>query len=182
MGWWGAGGDRGFSSVSLKLTALMLLLVVVVSAQSKMRPPRTFVSKDTCPFECCGYGAWTANRDVVLLDRPGGKRITTVRRGEPVTALTGEVHTTPAPFTMEHADSRSGIAKGTMVYLLHPTGEGAWRVWYRGKVLDIEDIYHEDLAPPAVWWAKIRARSERVGWVRMSIPALNFDHVDRCGD
>jgi hypothetical protein len=31
------------------------------------------------------------------------------------------------------ADSRSGIAKGTVVYLLHPTGEGAWRVWYQGN-------------------------------------------------
>jgi hypothetical protein len=160
---------------------LLLLLVAVIAVQTETLPPGTFVSKDTCPFECCGYGAWTANRDVVLLDRPGGKQVATLRRGEPVTALTGEVHTTPVPFRIEHADSRSGIAKGTVVYLLHTTGEGGWRVWYQGKVLDIEEIYHESLASPAVWWAKIQTRSKKAGWARMTFPALNFDHVDRCG-
>ena len=160
---------------------LLLLLLAAVAAQSDIPPPGPFVSKDTCPFECCAYGAWTANRDVALLDRPGGKPIARLRKGEPVTALTGEVHTTPVPFTMERADPRSGIVKGTVVYLLHPTGEGAWRVWYQGKVLTIEEIYHEDLAPPEVWWAKIQTRSKQIGWARMSSAALNFDHMDRCG-
>src|ERR1017187_4191016 len=161
---------------------LLLLWLAALVVQSDSPPPGTFVSKDTCPFECCAYGAWTANRDVALLDRPGGKQIATLRKGERVTALTGEVHTTPVPFTMEHPDPSSGIAKGSVVYLLHGTGEGTWRVWYRGEVLTIADIYHEDLAKPEVWWAQIQTRSKRLGWARVSMPALNFDHVDRCGE
>ena len=160
---------------------ILLALLAAVTVPSGAPPPGTFVSKDTCPYECCAFGAWTANRVVALLDRPGGKRIATLRKGEPVTALTGEVHTTPTPFAMEHDDPPSGIVKGTVVYLLHPIGEGTWRVWYQGKVLSIEEIYHEDLAPPRVWWVKIRTRSQQVGWTRVSSPALNFDGVDRCG-
>jgi hypothetical protein len=160
---------------------LLLVLLAATALQPEAPPPGMFVSKDTCPFECCAYGAWTANRDVALFDRPNGKRIATLRKGQPVTALSGEVHTTPRPFTMEHDDPPSGIVKGAVVYLLHPTGEGGWRVWYRGRVLNVEDIYQQDLAPPHVWWVKIQTRSNQAGWARMTIPALNFDGVDRCG-
>jgi hypothetical protein len=162
--------------------AVLLLFAAMLAAQVDAPPPGTFVSKDTCPFECCAYGNWTANRNVALLDRPGGKPIATVRRGETVTALTGEVHSTPVAFPMEHDDPASGIAQGTVVYLLHPMGEGTWRVWYRGKVLSIGEIYHEELAPPQVWWAKIETRSKQIGYARMSTKALSFDHVDRCGE
>lgn len=51
-------------------------------------PPRVFVDKGACSFECCTYRPWTVDADTHLYDRPGGKKVGMVKKGECVTGVT----------------------------------------------------------------------------------------------
>ena len=76
--------------------ALFLFVAVeTVEAESPGSPPSLYVSKGACPFECCMYREWTANRDLELMDHPGGKPIAQIRKHDIVSARTGEVRTHP---------------------------------------------------------------------------------------
>lgn len=152
------------------------------NAEESLLPPQVYVSKGACPFECCRYGHWLANRTVDLLDRPGGSPITHLRKGEMVTAITGQVETHPLRFQINQKplDHKiNPVAVGSVVYLLYPVGEGVWSVWFRGKVVEMDPQYLGP-GPKYQWWAEIRTQAGRVGWVHMNTHDLAFDHVDAC--
>jgi len=177
-----------------KLIAGIILLVVFAAgleaqkrtdtksdARTSSRPPAVFVSKNACPFECCTYREWVASRDVPLHDRPRGRVIGLIKKGEHVRAVTGEVITHPEPFRVTKKEN--GIPAGATAYLLHPIGEGYWLVWYRSKVVSIEADFYVRGEFKYDWWARVETASGRSGWVQMGSPAvrLPFDNVDACG-
>ena len=74
----------------LMIAAVLFAPLETVEAELPGSPPSLYVSKGACPFECCTYREWTANRDLVLTDHPDGKPIARFRKHEVVSALAGE--------------------------------------------------------------------------------------------
>jgi hypothetical protein len=117
---------------------------------------------------------------VTLLDHPGGHPVANVQEGEQVLAITGEVITHPIRFKVRRdGPYDDGVPAGSIVYLLHPVGEGFWLVWYKGKIISVDPAYDG----PAVayhWWAEIKTHSGRIGWIRISTTDLPFNGADGC--
>ena len=162
---------------------LVFVIAGIMQGQQFNAPPDPYVSKGVCPFECCSYGDWIANRDLTVLDRPNGKPVAQLERLEHVAAITGEIETHPIRFQIRQNGPNSDngtILAGSTVYLLHPVGEGFWLIWFRGKVVEM-DLRYDGPDPRYQWWAQIKTRSGKVGWIRMNIHDLQFDHIDSCG-
>jgi hypothetical protein len=150
-------------------------------AQQNTAPPSSYISKNACPFECCKYGKWIARRPLVLLDRPEGRPVAQIREREQVLAITGEVHTYPLLFKVRRdGPYDDGVPAGSIVYLLHPVGEGFWLVWFKGKVVQAAPGYNGE-GPRYRWWANVKTQAGQIGWVLMSVADLPFDNVDGCG-
>ena len=159
-------------------TALTLLGgILALSAQP---PPSPFISRNVCPFECCTYRDWTAEQEIPLYDAPGGQVTGAVHKGQHVTGVTGEVHTPRAArFVLKSADRQHGIPAGAVVYALHHLGEGYCKVWYKGRTYDVDAADSTVPEFDAVWWAKVRLRDGKTGWVNMN--DAKFSNVDACG-
>ena len=161
----------------LRGVALLFLLgcFLAVSPQDAAPPP-LYIAKGACPFEGCVYRQWTALRALEVFDRPDGKRVVDrLRPSEKVEALTGEVHCRPLR-TVATRNHPGGIAKGETFYLLHYLGEGAWKVWFRGSLTEIEDLPAGTPLPETTWWAQVRTERGITGWV---IATSNFDGQDQ---
>jgi hypothetical protein len=148
---------------------------------------QAFEDPGACPFECCTYRNWQAEKDVVVrgdrrADAPEAFR---VQKGEWVTALTGVVITTkPGVATVTRSVSLAGVqAKvGDTVEVLTYAGEGAFTLRYRGKVIKPNLDYMNSLrvlsSPESVWWVKLRNAEGRTGW---SNNPQAFGNKDACG-
>jgi len=43
-------------------------------------------------------------------------------------------------------------------------GEGAWLVWFHGKLSTVDNFSDKGPFPKAVWWVKVRTAAGLVGW------------------
>jgi hypothetical protein len=109
---------------AMRFVICAVLAVVFLAGHSKCEqstaPPQLYVSKGACPFECCTYRRWIANRNVALMDYPGGKAIAQVRKREEVLAITGEVQTHPLRFQVKEKGpdkEAEPVPVGSTVYL-----------------------------------------------------------------
>jgi hypothetical protein len=167
---------------------LLLLPLSTYAQKSNDSPLIPYADHGACPFECCTYRRWVANKETILRkDRRDDSPVAfKVRKGERVTAVTGVVITTEPgqarllkPIAI--ADKRARI--GDVVYLLTDLGEGFCKVWYKGKMTEAE-VYTDEATfrivsePKSVWWVKIKNSKGQIGWSRQ---AENFDNKDACG-
>ncbi len=160
---------------------LGVLVASVIAAQTtrEQKPPNVYIDKGACPFECCTYREWVARTDVTLLDSPNGKRVVgRVKKGQKVLALTGEVHSVPLRVVAYHDYPDAGVKAGDTVYVLHYVGEGYWKVWYDGKLVEIEDFPGKGPKPKTTWWVKLKTSSGAIGW---AVEHGNFENQDACG-
>jgi hypothetical protein len=157
-------------------------------------PPANYVAKPACPFECCGFGAWSVNAATRLFDCPGrAQEVGRAAKGAKVEALTGEVHLKPEPILVRFAGPVA--TEGSIVYLLDNIGEGFAHVWIAGKIeeVDVNGIHDQcafasdtcwgefirpELRGTAVWWVRVKTRNGVTGWTRET---SHFDGKDRCG-
>ena len=175
------------------LAGLSLLLI---QASSPIGPPKLpFVDKGACPFECCQYGRWTAERRAVAFKSQSTQsgQAFAVERGQTITAVTGEVITRRAgivrvikPTTLDG----ERVPAGAVLYLLHSGGEGSALYWYNGRThwaeLYAETVHRGSAAfpwdvlslPSTQWWVKIRNERGATGWL---LNPQVFDGMDRCG-
>jgi hypothetical protein len=153
-------------------------------------PPSPYSDRGACPFECCTYRDWTANKTTTLYRqmRDGSTRAFTVTKGEVVRGLTGVVITTRSGIATATADMMIGprenirVRKGDTLYLLTYQGEGFFKVWYKGRLVTDVEIDEQKMKvtrqPSSVWWVKVRNRKGQIGWSRLPD---NFDNKDQCG-
>lgn len=161
---------------------LILIATGIVQGKQADSPPSPYISEGACPFECCTYREWIANRDLAVMDKPNGRPIGQLRKHEHVSGITGEIVTHPLRFQIKRKgpDKEAvSVPVGSTIYLLHPEGEGFWLVWFRGKVIRMDPQYIGP-GPRYQWWARIKGRSGQVGWVRMNVNDLPFEQVDGC--
>jgi hypothetical protein len=166
---------------ALGFLLLGVLVASVVAAQTsgERKPPNVYIDKGACPFECCTYREWIARTDVKLLDSPNGKRVVgQVKKGQKVLALTGEVHSVPMRAVARNDYPEAGVKAGDTVYFLHYIGEGYWKVWHDGKLVEIDDSPDKGSKQKATWWVKLKASSGAIGW---TVEHGNFENQDACG-
>ncbi|HJT07243.1 MAG TPA: hypothetical protein VJ747_09970 [Stellaceae bacterium] len=198
----------GCSAGRIVLASLCAILLTIglrlAPSQAEEGPPDVFIDAGACPFECCTYREWFADRDITLWDRPNSTQIVAhLRKDDAVDGLTGEVHSIPlrvtagtdlpltaiGPAVAGNAEAPDMIKAGDVFYVLHYAGEGVWKVWHRGKVAELEVADETGTAAkpsPAswprrlksTWWVQVRTRQGVVGW---TVSKGNFRNQDQCG-
>jgi hypothetical protein len=153
-----------------------------LSEDSSRGPRLPYEDSGACPFEGCTYRCWTANKDTVIKSGKGAKSSAsfTVKKGEQVVGITGTVITTRAGRARVMKNMNLAGAKvnaGQMVYLLTYLGEGYYKAWYGGKIIDGVDLKGFKLIekPKYTWWVQIQEKNGQSGW---SNQPENFDHKD----
>src|SRR3954452_13121839 len=143
-------------------------LLTPVVAQS---PPPLYIDKGACPFECCTYRHWTVRETTPLYNAVNGTKIVGMaKKGSRVQGVTGEVHTVPLKVKLK---------SGKEVYMLTRMGEGFWKTWDKGRVVESDDEnLDKGTAPKSTWWVQIRLPNGVMGW---SKSPENFGNVDACG-
>jgi hypothetical protein len=142
-------------------------------------PPSPYIDKGACPFECCTYRNWTASQGIALVEQPNSKKIVArIHKGEKVQALTGEVHSIPLRVVAGQDHPDAGVKRGEVIYILHYTGEGYWKVWHNGRLVEIDNFSDKGPYPQRTWWVKVKTTSGIVGW---TISHGNFSNQDACG-
>lgn len=161
------------------LTGLLAATAGISEAAGGQAPPSVYIDKGACPFECCTYREWTAQSDIALLDRPDGKQyVGRIKKGSKVLALTGEVHSAPRRVILTKDDQDAGVKAGEVIYVLHYIGEGSWKAWHKGKIIEIGDLPGTGWKPEITWWVKLKSPSGVIGW---TVERGNFANVDACG-
>jgi len=168
-----------FFMIGAMLLALSAVGGAIARSADEQNPPKVHIDKGACPFECCTYREWVARTDVTLLDVPNGKAVVgQIKKGEKVLALTGEVHSVPLPIVVHKDYLEAGVKAGDTIYLLHYIGEGFWKVWHKGNVVEIDDLPVKGPKPKTTWWVKLKTSSGTIGW---SVDRSNFENQDACG-
>ena len=166
------------------------------------RPSVPYEDHGACPFECCTYRTWTVKTDTDLRVNRSDTTplVVRLRKGDRVEGITGVVITTTLGTArvlaaISKAADRLRLNTGETVYVLNYVGEGAWKLWVKGKLYVAEnargphDCYgpeHDTVLcpvqileePTTVWWAKVRTRNGKEGWTRQ---LDHFGNIDACG-
>ncbi len=190
-----------------KIISIIVILLSANLATAEIdadKPTIPYFDWGACPFECCTYKEWTAQRDVnIYKDRSEKSQISfRVKNGQSVRGLTGVVITTAYGMTKiikplqfgYTADSKSpllSLKPGDVVYTLHYEGEGSDVFWYKGKTYS-DQIAVPDNAwgtppnsqavkvlsrPKTEWWAQVQDMDGHVGWTKETDA---FAHIDAC--
>jgi hypothetical protein len=184
---------------SLKASRLVLpiALVLVASTAIADSPPREYIDKGACPFECCVYRTWKTKTDTVVYAQPDrtARMVGLLKAGTAVEAVTGEVHAQSVRFlvTRRHAAYKPGDVLWVYTYL----GEGRFRVWWNAAMQEVDlgfspyggsngarceqgqqcwGVMEKALVSP--WWVKVRGAGGLEGW---SDQPEHFDNKDACG-
>ncbi|MBS1969445.1 MAG: hypothetical protein JSU04_04025 [Bdellovibrionales bacterium] len=155
----------------LRLLSILSITFLPRTLIAANAPPKIFVDKGACPFECCTYREWTTEKDTDLFDSVDGKKkVGKAKKGEKVTALTGEVHTIPMKVKTN---------EGKELYVLTSQGEGFWKVWEDGKVVEnVTETWQTEKPVQSTWWIQIKLSNGVTGWTKES---KNFGNKDACG-
>ena len=171
------------------LIIILFCFFLISSGQVLAQPRLPYKDAGACPFECCTYREWTANKATVLRTKmsEGASVAFRVKKGEKVRGVTGVVITTKAGTLKALKNTTVGedkirVKAGEFLYLLTYTGEDFYDTWYKGKIFTNQFYNNPALKlinePKSVWWVKIRNRKGQIGWTKMPD---NFDNKDACG-
>ena len=198
---------------TLEATGL-LSLELSVKATTRDYPPlsSTYTDIGACPGEGCRYGSvWTLDAATPVHPTRGSSQTAFVLpQGQKVTTVTGVVVTKPGRIRILHSiviPGQQPVNSG-FLFLLTYRGEGFWKVWLNGKLIDAVSI-PEVLSPmtcnPAeasckekfeakwisgpimgqmeqlpqpVWWIQIKDRIGRTGWIEDTGPTWSSVHGD----
>jgi hypothetical protein len=186
--------------MKLRATTLALAgcLMTAATASPPETPPIPYYDWGACPFECCTYREWEAEKSVTAHSErsEASARAFSVAKGEKIRAVTGVVVTTRPGIVRIRSAGKYGYSKtgapepqlslqpGETIYTLHYEGEGSYLFWYEGKTYsdgigegDDNGPFDVVSQPEYVWWAKLKNTAGKVGWTK-DIDA--FAHVDRC--
>lgn len=191
----------------LWLLALLIAILIPFTALAQTRPPLPYEDVGACPFECCTYREWVAQKRTAIHQsrNPNSPVLFTVAAGQRIQAVTGVVVTTKAgeisikkPIVLSAYSRNDDKPKpiqarpGDILYLLTYQGEGSYFVWFKGEnfSIDVAEVIHqnEESVPPGTsiniprptssWWVKMKNRQGQIGWTNQP---ENFGNKDACG-
>jgi hypothetical protein len=166
-------------------------------------PAEPYIVQGACPFECCQYGEWQATTKTPVYASEGtvGPSVFTLRPGDSLKAITGNVHVSRVGRVriVEKVDrgwaefeehKLPAPAVGDTVYILSYAGEGHWEYWYRGLVGTGPELWSDLMGagivpgrlvaePESKWWVHLIDRRGRSGW--LIVPPEGFAGYDGCG-
>jgi hypothetical protein len=159
-------------------------------------PALPFFDWNACPFEGCSYRQWTARKAVAVYDtwKQNRQRVAVLPKGDSVLGVRGVVITyRPGVIRLDRDIPDYELKRGEAILTYAYRGEGYSAVWFKGRYYSEFDISfakwpdgqgcggahcaatYVDLGRK-VWWAEVKLRSGRLGWVNMA--AADFDGVD----
>ena len=151
------------------------------------------VDVNSCPFEGCQFGKWTAKATVQVFStwESNRKAIATLAKGDEVTAITGvNVVLEPGKGVFDRDVPAFGARKGDSAFMYQNCGEGAVDLWVHGRFIRCaepnfswnstegcqKDCDGRWLSPgKSEWWAQVRMQNGTSGWVLVE---GNFDGTD----
>jgi murein DD-endopeptidase MepM/ murein hydrolase activator NlpD len=191
-----------------------LSLEFSVKATIRDAPPlsNSYVDIGACPGEGCRYGSvWTINAATPVHPARGSAQTAFVlSKGQKITTLTGVVVTKPGRIRILHPIVIAGqqpISSGE-IYVLTYRGEGFWKVWLNGKLIDavlIPEVLlpmtcdasdapcrekfeakwisgpvmgQMEALPEPVWWIQMKDATGRTGWIQDTGPTWSSVHGD----
>ena len=172
----------------------------------------TYTDIGACPGEGCRYGSvWTMETATPVHPTRGSSQSAFVLpKGQKVTTLTGVVVTKPGRIQILHpirVQGQEPVNSGYL-YILTYRGEGFWKVWLNGKLIDavsIPDVLSPmacnaseasckerfeakwisgpimgqmEQLPQPVWWVQIKDKTGRTGWIEDTGPTWSSIHGD----
>lgn len=172
------------------------VLIFSIGETFAQTPKLPFRDVGACPFECCTYRQWIANKDTIIYKqlRDNSPIAFRIKKREKVTGLTGIVITKKAgmvkalkELTVKEVsndffnEKEFSIKSGDVFYVLTSIGEGFYQLWYKGKffqdAVDNKESMKILTMPVADWWVKIKNRKGQIGWTKLP---ENFDNKDSC--
>ena len=146
-------------------------------------PELPYRVEGACPFECCVYGTWTAERPLTAYVSPGDTSAVafTVDTGSSFEADTGYVAVTQSGLVVVNQpmdiyrsyESSRPVAAGDTLYLLDYVGEGVYNAWLADSLYQIESAgpsgpaYRTLREPEQTWWVHAVLADGRDGWLWM---------------
>jgi hypothetical protein len=181
--------------------AVILPLAICQVDQPKIMsaPALPFYDWKACPFEGCSYRQWTAQKQIVVYNtwKQDRQPIAQLSKGDSVVGVTGVVITfKPGVIRLDRDLPEQNLKRGDTILTYTYRGEGFSAVWFEGRYYSEFDISftkwpdnsgcggahceatYVDLGSK-VWWAEVKLKSGRNGWVNMNIAV--FDGVDSLG-
>jgi hypothetical protein len=157
----------------MKYVFAIILSLAGFAAFADGAPPKIYIDKNVCPFECCHYGDWKVIKNSKVFKDPESKiGLGEIKKGETVATISGDVHSVPYEVTVTDGEVGKGPQKGDKIYLLTPLGEGSWRVWEKGKVTEwdssLTDFDKRSAKTPrqSSWWIQVKMKNGTTGWVK----------------
>jgi hypothetical protein len=168
---------------AILISAILVLALQLSSAllpHKRDKPLLPKVDENTCPFEGCQFGRWTAREPVQLYSswKSDRKPLQSLRKDEAVDALTG-VHITLEPSEIEVTEplAEYGLKAGDKIFGYMYLGEGVFNAWFNGSwVEDFDGSRVSGLgcnrncnakllkAGRAEWWVKLKTKDGNIGW------------------
>jgi hypothetical protein len=169
------------------LFALLALLAApqldpALTPHRALKPALPKIDENVCPFEGCQLGAWRAISAVQLFSswKEDRKPVTTLSKGEAVTAITG-VHITFVPSEMQVTAliPDYGLRPGDTIYGYVYKGEGVFSAWFNGYW--VEDFDGSGVTGAGCnrncnaklvkqghieWWVEMRTQDGTIGWTK----------------
>lgn len=191
---------------------LPLELSVKATVRDSPPPAASYVDTGACPGEGCRYGeSWTLDMAAPVHPARGSSQTAfVVPKGQKISTVTGVVITKPGKIRILHPVVLPGqepISSG-VIYVLTYRGEGFWKIWFNGKLVDaasIPDVLSPmtcdakdaacrkkfearrisgpimgvmEEAPQPEWWIQIKDASGRTGWIEDTGPTWSSIHGD----
>lgn len=156
------------------------------------------IDSNACPFECCQFGTWKAEKSIPIYDtwKPERKQVGSLRAGETVTGVDG-IHVTYSPdvIRIKKAMPHFGLKSGDQVLRYMYLGEGAAQFWFKGKFYPSIEITAEGQGNQTgdcsgqcdgvivtrgkkEWWVQVRRKNGATAW---TLGDYAFSGMDACG-
>jgi hypothetical protein len=92
------------------LLVLALLIVAPCSARD-FNPNEIYADEGACPGEWCGFGNWTATKEIPVYARPKSKAqsIAVIKKDQTVKALTGIAYVKPQKYVLSEDTDREEV-------------------------------------------------------------------------
>jgi hypothetical protein len=161
----------------LIIIAMAIIFYGVTCHAQDSRPQVPFIQLGICPSEGCQFGTKGMARSSLKAYKKEGDTTAiafTIKAGEKFTAIGGNVHVVQlGKLVLEK--SFDNYVKGDTVYILSYEGEGAYDLWYKGKVLsanynNLDRVWENGKVlnwPICVWWVWVENKSGKQGWLKV---------------